>query len=272
MRKAVIWVVDLILFVAVCVAVEKIPWSQVAGYFRQAPETHDVAGESASTAAPPTGEEAEDSVPSRSGKEYFPEDTLQTLYQYSIGGPLFGGVLSGLQKRLTMVHRVDGFRTINGKRYYKEVTEYTGQEDFLELLKNPPAEVREEILKSREIADMTTFLEGLFKTSVEYARWDRSGELDVDGDDLTEAETRGAPLHADVGGEWSQQGLHFKAVSVEDVEIGDQTYKNCLKVRASGTAGATSVHGIVMYNAAGIGTIKMVFPNDVTFVLRKYRR
>jgi hypothetical protein len=170
-----------------------------------------------------------------------------------------------------MIRRVDGSRTINGKRYYKEVTEFTGQEDFLEFLKNPPAEVKEEILKSREITNMTNFLEGLFKTSVTFARWDRSGEFDLDGDDLSQAETRGAPLHADVGSEWSDHSLHLKAVSIEDVETEDQTYKNCLKVRASGTTGATG-QGLVMYNAAGIGTVKMIFPNDITFTLRKYRR
>jgi hypothetical protein len=77
---------------------------------------------------------------------------------------------------------------------------------------------------------------------------------------------------ADVGTEWSdKKGLHARAVSIEDVVIGDETFKDCLKIRASATTEGTKLQGITVYAARGIGIVKVTYPNQLTITLRKYR-
>ena len=94
----------------------------------------------------------------------------------------------------------------------------------------------------------------------------------MDSDDLTKPEVLDTPLRVDVGTEWTDsKGLHYKAVSIEDIENGDQVTKDCLKIRVSGSVNNTDTQGTVLYAAQGIGVVKIVYP-QATFVLRKYRR
>lgn len=271
------WLVRVVVFLAIATLLEQVPWNDLFNRIRQESQRDDTrdstrqspieAAQVASDAQTPNS--SNEGRTYQAGHAYIPEDTPQLLYEYSIGGPLFTGVLSDFQKQLTMIVRVDGLRTINGRQYYKEVREYTGQEDFLEFLKSEQDHKDED---SKFTAGLLAILDQMFKTSITYARWDRTGELDVDGDDLTQPESRGAPLQANVGSEWSENGMHFKAVSVEDVEAGNQTYPNCLKIRGTGSIGGVNMHGVVMYSALGIGPVKVEMPNGINFVLRKYRR
>jgi hypothetical protein len=200
---------------------------------------------------------------------YFPPATLQSLYEYSMEGD----TLSRFQKELTMIVRVDGVRTINGKTYFKEVTEYTGQEDLLQLLKSPDQSPEQaEFSQSEEAKSLIKQLESMSEPDVSYMRWDQAGEWDLDSDDLTKPEVLDTPLHVDVGTEWTDaKGLHYKAVSIEDVENGDQVTKDCLKIRVSGSVDKDDMQGTVVYAARGIGVVKIIHAK-ATFALRKYRR
>jgi hypothetical protein len=250
-RKVVVWLISVVGFLAIATIFERVDWDTV---FHRASEPFIKPDPNPGTPQEQDG-----------GSSYFPPDTLRTLYEYSM-------VLDAFPRahELTMVNRVDGVRTINGKSYYKEVIEYTGWEDFIDYLKSP--EGQEEISKSRELKDaMASFVEG-FKPTVSYARWDKTGELDLDSDDLSAPETRTTPRMPDVGTEWSdKKGLHAKALSIEDVVIGDETFRDCLKIRASATLEGMKLQGITIYAARGIGIVKVIYPNLATITLRKYR-
>ena len=256
MKKFIAFVVSLIGFVVFSNIFNFIPWSKFWNDLKD--QVASVQSQGDTTARPsPADPPPQEKVPVSSkdnANSYFPPDTPSTLYEYDLR-------LDALPraKQLTLIQRVDGVRTINGKSYYKEITEYTGWEDLLEALKRP------EIAGDKELKDHLDALKEGLKQSVSYARWDRDGELELDDDDLSIPETRSAPLHADVGAEWSENGIRLKAVSIEDVVIGDETFRDCLKVRAS-------AQGVLIYAARGIGPVKKVYPSKFTATLRKYRR
>lgn len=262
MKKFIAFVVSLIGFVVFSIVFDFIPWSKFWNDLKDQAASWQSQGDATvrpSPADPPPQEKVP--VPSKDNtNSYFPPDTLSTLYEYSMSLDAFPRA-----KELTMIERVDGVRTINGKPYYKEVTEYTGWEDLLELFKRP--DVAEQISNSKELKDAVDAMEKGFKQQVSYARWDRDGELELDSDDLSIPETRSTPLHADVGAEWSENGIRLKAVSIEDVIIGDDTFRDCLKVRSS-----VQGVGVLVYAARDIGPVKLVYPNLYTATLRKYRR
>jgi hypothetical protein len=59
---------------------------------------------------------------SKQGAQYFPETSVGSRYEYSVElQSLFGGV-----QKAEMVMRIDSEETINGKRYQKQVTEFSG--------------------------------------------------------------------------------------------------------------------------------------------------
>lgn len=266
MGKVAVWLVSVVSFLAIATLFDRVEWGKLFDQLvRRDPPVVEPAPERVTAVA-----RSEHDSSSGNGSVYFPPATPQYLYEYSLAG----AVLSHFQRAITMIIRVDGVRAINGKTYYKEVTEYTGHEDLLQLLKGP--DMPSALSDAPETKAFTGLLETMSKPSVSFMRWDQAGEWDLDSDDLAKPEVLGRPHNIDVGTEWNDdQGLHAKAVSIDDIEIGDQAYKDCLEVRVSGTTDNINVQGMVIYAARGIGVVEMVFPKnlgDFSFVLKKYRR
>lgn len=158
-------------------------------------------------------------------EDYFPteRDGDHREYSVEIRTP-FAGVLKG-----RMARRIDGTETINGKKYFKEVTVTSG-------LPGIPADFS-------------------------YFRRDKMGMHVIDGDDNTKTEYTAIPFPLKVGTSWTHRtpdgDQHYKAEGIETLQLFDRKYERCLKVSYMGKSMEKSLKGY-SYNCRGVGQIKKV--------------
>jgi len=184
------------------------------------------------------------------GAEYYPESRIGGRYEYVIEYqvPIFAFSVGGVQKA-TMVSRVDGKETINGKEYFRQVNTFSG-------------------------------IPGLDQ-QVYYSRWSTEGVYGIEDANKNGPEHLDTPFPVMVGSSWtskqSTEPTRYQALGIETVETPEKIYKNCLKVSFApeaknivneATARATQ------YLAPNIGAIKIVMTANgvpMTFTLQKYK-
>ena len=152
---------------------------------------------------------------------------------------LFGSVQKG-----KAVVRVDGTESINGNRYYKVVTVFSG-------------------------------IPGV-EPQIEYVRVSKDGAYVVW--DKSKPESLATPAALSVGTTWTvEKGdshLDYRVEAMETAELFDKKYENCLKVSYKGTVKGRAVKGY-QYYAPGVGLVKeFVDASLVTmeWALEKYEK
>ena len=275
MKKKCIWFLELLAFLAVCALFDQVPWRKLLSYAKDGAavaadrvlSTQGRGSDSGVTEQTRTGSDTSEhrtSTNSPDVRDWFPEDATETQREYRMAGeglpPLF--------QKLRMLMHVDGITTLNGRRYYKVVLEYSGAEDLVALLTNPDAPADEvELLKSRQV---TEFVKSL-QPSIAYERRDDTGIYSLDGNDLDKPESRDPPFPITVGTKWSADDLRYTVTGFEDVEAADRTFRNCIKVQASSNAAGADIASTI-YSAPGIGVVKISLSNKLSWILESYRR
>lgn len=161
-------------------------------------------------------------------------------YEYSIE---FAG-LTGVQ-HASMFVRSDKEETIQGKRYTKIVTSFSG-------------------------------IPGLDQ-SVSYSRSTGHGTYTIDGDSKDKPEYLDTPLPLEVGTHWTSTGptskTSYEVVGLESMDTANETYENCLKITFKRTDNNGLTEG-TEYLAPKIGLVKMytrAAGTPMTFSLVKYK-
>ena len=172
------------------------------------------------------------------GEEYFPETTNGAQWEYVLNYDSPTGSQNG-----HIGIRIDGEETINGKKYYKEVTVILG---------NPDPEIC-------------------------YKRRSKEGIYRIDGTHKDKPEYLVTPFPLKVGDTWTVKtpdGLtRYQAQKIESVEMHNRKYENCLKISFQGVRGSIHCEGI-SYLAPGIGEVlyvQKIGENKLTYYLEKYK-
>ena len=172
------------------------------------------------------------------GEEYFPEASNGALWEYvfNYDSP------TGSQKGNIGI-RIDGEETINGKKYYKEVT----------------------------------IILGNLNPEICYKRKTKEGIYRIDDKHKDQPEYLLTPFPLKVGNTWTVKtpdGItHYQAQKIVPVEVPNRKYENCLRISFQGNRGSVHCDGI-SYLAPGIGEVLYVQKtgeNKLTYYLEKYK-
>ena len=172
------------------------------------------------------------------GEEYFPETTNGAQWEYVFNYVSPTGSHNGY-----IGIRIDGEETINGKKYYKEVTVILG---------NPDPEIC-------------------------YKRKTKEGIYRIDGKHKDKPEYLVTPFPLKVGNTWTVKapdGLtRYQAQKIESVEVPNRKYENCLRISFQSDRGSVHCEGI-SYLSPGIGEVlyaQKIGENKLTYYLEKYK-
>jgi hypothetical protein len=155
------------------------------------------------------------------GEIYFPKASNGAQWVYGLrystpAGEQMGGMLI----------RIGNEETINGKKYYKQIT----------LTKGVPGA----------------------ETHVSYNRRTKEGIYKIDESTTDRREYLTTPFPVKVGSTWtaltSDGQTRYKAEKLETLELNDKKYVNCLKVSFQAEKGSQHFEGI-SYFAPGIGEV-----------------
>lgn len=175
------------------------------------------------------------------GENYFPMSD-GSRWEFSIQD---SRNVPGAEKRKVVV-RIDGDEEIQGKKYHKEVTVFSGI---------PGAEA-----------------------SISYCRIAKGGIYEISGKHKELPEFLYIPFPLEVGRSWTVQEpeatTSYRVEGKETVELFDRKYDDCLKISFSVEAKSGAYDG-VSYYASDVGCVRNVVKNrglTTEFVLDKYEK
>jgi len=155
------------------------------------------------------------------GEIYFPKGSEGAKWEYGVRYSTPQGAQMG-----SMVIRIEGEETINGKKYYRQVTDIAGV---------PGA-----------------------KSKLNFNRRSKEGIYKIDQASQNHAEILMTPFPLKVGDTWTTRSAAgtttYKAEKVESVELQKTRYTECLKVSFTGEMGPKRFEGF-SYFAPKIGEV-----------------
>lgn len=174
------------------------------------------------------------------GEEYFPKASTGAQWEYLLQYATPAGSQNG-----KLLIRIAGEETINGKKYYKQVSVISG-------------------LSSQE-------------TQTSYNRRAKDGIYKIDSTQKDKTEYKSIPFPLTVGSVWTVSmpdgQMKFRAEKIETVELFNRKYENCLRISYQFDSKSVHVEGVT-HLAPDIGEVacvQKIGDNKVMYVLDKYK-
>ena len=173
------------------------------------------------------------------GEEYFPKASTGAQWEYSLVYETPAGVQKG-----NIVIRIEGEETINGKKYYKQVS----------LISGIPGE----------------------KPQISYNRRTKEGIYKIDDNHKDKLEYLMIPFPITVGKTWTVQSpdgqTHYRAEKIEPLTLPSRKYENCLRLSFMVDREAMHIEGF-SYLAPDVGEIlcvQKIGEDKLAYFLDKY--
>ncbi len=179
--------------------------------------------------------------PQQRGENYFPI-SVGAKWEYSL--EYYAADVGSRKGKATTI--VDGEEEINGKKYYKEVTQYGGIPGG--------------------------------KAKISYSRIAKGGIYRIDGAQKDRPELLHIPFPIGVGTSWKMQdkdgSVEFRVEGTETLEMFRQKYDECLKISFHGKSKEGAIDGIAYYarNVGCVRTFTRFGPIRMEILLEKYQK